>query len=76
MLKYSSATLVEAEKLWRFNDEGVNDTLLAGPGGGIEVAEVFGSGIRKGGIGVTRRRVENGRINVVQQWVWGREELT
>jgi uncharacterized protein (DUF1499 family) len=35
---------------------------LGSSGGEIEVAEVSDSDIGKGGVGVTRRRVENGRI--------------
>ena len=53
-------------------------------GGLLEPEEVFGSGIGSGGvgltrgiveIGVTRRIVENGRLNVRQRRIWGREEL-
>jgi hypothetical protein len=49
--------------------------LLASSDGEIEVAEVPDCGLGKGGIGVIGKGVENGRIDVVERRVWGREEL-
>ena len=53
-------------------DEIVSETFL---GGSDSEIEVFGGDVGKGGIGVTRRRVENGRIYVIKRRVWGMEEL-
>ena len=75
MAVHSDGMLVEAEEPQCLCGEIDNETLLGGSGGVIEVAEVFGGGIRKGGVGVTRRRVENGRIDVIKRWAWGREEF-
>ena len=75
MAEHSDGMLVEAEEPQCLCGEIDNETLLGGSGGVIEVAKVFGGGIGKDGVVVTRRRVENGRIDVVKRWVWGREEF-
>ena len=43
---------------------------MGGFGGEIEVAEVYRGGMGYGGIGVIRRRVQNGSIDVIERRVW------
>jgi len=68
-------TLVEAEELQCLCSEVDDETLLGGSGGVVEVTEVFGGGIGKVRVVITGRSVENGGIDVIKRWVWGREEL-
>jgi len=70
-----SGMLVEAEELQCLCGEVGGETILGGSGGEIKVVEVLDGGLGKGGIFIMKRRVENRRIDVVERWVWGREEL-
>ena len=66
---------VETEERQCLCSEVEGGTLLGGSGGVVEVTEVFDGSIGKGRVIITRRRVENGGIDVIKRWVWGREEL-
>ena len=75
MRRYNSVALVEVQELQCLDGETVDETLMGGSGGKTEVAEIFGGGFGKGGIGAIKRRVKNCRIDVVERRVWGREKF-
>ena len=73
----SDLTRFKAQEPQCPNNEVVGYTFLGGCGGDgeFEVVEVFLGGLRKGRTLVIRRRVENGRVDVVERGIRGSEKI-
>lgn len=66
-LEYKGASLFETQNLQRLCGEVENETLLGNSGGEIEIVKVSWGDTGDGEVGITtKRRVENGGIDVVE----------